>query len=66
MKLADYMSLHNLTDEAVATEVDRDRTNVLRWRMGKTKPDFHALVALERMTKGRVTASDFVSVEAAE
>jgi len=60
MKLAEYMDLHNLSDEAVAEKVNRDRSNVLRWRKGVTKPDFDALVKLEIMTKGRVTATDFV------
>lgn len=53
------MKLEGMSDTALATQVKRDRTNVLRWRTGKTKPDFEALVAIEKISDGRVTARDF-------
>lgn len=59
MNLADFMKAANLSDVELAAQVKRDRTNVLRWRTGKTKPDFDALVAIENISGGKVTARDF-------
>lgn len=59
MNLADFMRTANISDVELATRVNRDRTNVLRWRTGKTKPDFDALVAIEKISDGKVTARDF-------
>lgn len=59
MTLAEFMEAEGLSDLDVAHKVNRDRSNVLRWRNGVTKPDFDALVALELLSKGRVTAKDF-------
>lgn len=65
MDLADYMKEANLTDAALAERVGRDRTNVARWRTKRTRPDFDALVMIEEMSDGRVTARDFVVSAAA-
>lgn len=59
MKLSDYMASKGWNDEDVATAISRDRSNVNRWRRGLTRPDFDALVALQQLTKGKVTAEDF-------
>lgn len=64
MNLADFMKSMGMSDVDLATIVNRDRTNVLRWRKGTTKPDFDALVAIEKISDGKVTARDFA--EAAE
>lgn len=65
MDLADFMKAKKLTDASLAEMVGRDRTNVTRWRTKRTRPDFDALIALEKITDGRVTAKDF-AVEATE
>lgn len=59
MKLSEYMASEGINDTDLAVRVKRDRSNVLRWRHGKTRPDFDALVAIERITDGKVTARDF-------
>jgi transcriptional regulator with XRE-family HTH domain len=59
MTLTEFMKLEGLSDVELAARVNRDRTNVLRWRNGVTKPDFDALVAIEKISKGKVTARDF-------
>ncbi len=59
MTLAEFMKTEGLTDVDIAERVNRDRSNVLRWRNGTTRPDFDALVAIEKISKGRVTALDF-------
>ena len=60
MTLDEYMKAKRLTDADVALQVSRDRTTVARWRLGRTRPDFDALIALEKFTKGKVSARDFV------
>jgi len=59
MKLSEFMTKAGLTDGELAAQVKRDRSNVLRWRKGETRPDFEALLAIEEITKGKVTARDF-------
>jgi transcriptional regulator with XRE-family HTH domain len=59
MKLADWMTKNKLTDAAMAELVGRDRTTVLRWRKGETRPDFDALTVIEKVTKRKVRLSDF-------
>lgn len=65
MTLAEFMEIENLTDASLAEKVGRDRSNVTRWRRGDTKPDFDALVAIEKMSGGKVTALDFSKGSAA-
>lgn len=59
MTLAEFMEAEGLDDLGLAIKVNRDRSNVLRWRTGKTRPDFDALVAIENLSGGKVTARDF-------
>lgn len=66
MTLAEYMQLTQTKDQQLAEMLGKDRSSVSRWRTGKTKPDFDALVAIEKLTKGLVTASDFATPMAAE
>jgi hypothetical protein len=64
MKLATWMEKNGHTDNSLAPLVGRDRTTVMRWRTEQTRPDWEALAAIEKVTKRRVTASDFVQVAA--
>lgn len=59
MKLSDWMKKNRKTDAAMAELVGRDRTTVLRWRTGQTRPDWDALAVIERVTGRKVTATDF-------
>lgn len=65
MKLSDYMQTVKLKDDEIAQLVGRERSTVTRWRLGKTRPDWDAIEALERVTKGAVTARDFMSIAGA-
>lgn len=60
LPLAQWMEEAGFTVEALAIEVKRDRTRVLRWRDNKGRPDIDALAKLERISGGRVTAKSFV------
>lgn len=59
MNLAEFMKAEGINDQQLAEKVKRDRSNVLRWRNGTTKPDFAALVEIEKISGGKVTARDF-------
>lgn len=61
MDLAEFMKTEGLSDAALANKVGVDRSNVTRWRRGDTKPGFDALVALEKLSAGKVTARDFAA-----
>lgn len=59
MKLSDFMKAEGYSDTDLAIKVGRDRSNVSRWRRRETTPDFDALVAIEEISDGKVTAKDF-------
>ena len=63
MTLHDYLKLHDLTDSEFANLVNRDRTTVLRWRKGETRPDWMGLEAVSAATNGVVRPDDFLRVQ---
>lgn len=65
MKLSTYMQMANIKDAQLAEKVGRERSTVTRWRRGETKPDFDAMMALEKVTEGAVTYRDFANAETA-
>lgn len=71
MKLADYMARRGLDDEAMAGRVQTkdvkcDRTQMSRYRRGRRRPDWPVIERIARVTKGDVTADDWMTLEAAE
>src|ERR1017187_6937829 len=62
MKLDVYLKSHDLTDARFAALVGCDRTTVMRWRRGKSQPDWGALRAIIEATSGAVTPNDFISL----
>lgn len=68
MELKEYMSLANMKDGDLARELKqatglvRDRSTVSRWRRKETRPDWEAMKALTQITRGAVTASDFIEI----
>lgn len=65
MHLSDYMSEHQLTDDAVADKINRSRATVSRIRRGKVRPDWDTIKALSDFSRGRITANDFVDLSQA-
>lgn len=61
MTLSDYLKHRRLTDAAFAKLVKRDRTTVLRWRKGETRPDWENLETIVKVTKGQVSPNDFLA-----
>jgi hypothetical protein len=60
MHLAEYMALHKLDDDAVATGIERTRVTVSRIRRRKVRPDWDTIKEIQTFTKGAVTANDFL------
>lgn len=54
------MREEGITDAFLAEKVGRERSTVTRWRLGRTKPDWEAMAALEKETAGAVTFRDFM------
>lgn len=66
MHLSDYMTLHNLDDDAVAVGIDRSRVTVSRIRRRKVRPDWPTIEKIMEFTKGASTADDYMTLEAAQ
>jgi transcriptional regulator with XRE-family HTH domain len=65
MHLSDYMTLHNLDDDAVAAGIGKTRVTVSRIRRRKVRPDWHTIEKIKQFTKGASTADDYQSLEPA-
>ncbi|TPN44425.1 helix-turn-helix transcriptional regulator [Mesorhizobium sp. B1-1-4] len=59
MKLAQYLSDHEMTDEAFAATVGMSQSQISRIKRGISRPSWDSVAAIERATGGQVTASDF-------
>lgn len=71
MKLADYMETAQLDDEAMAERVRTDkvrcdRTQISRYRRGERRPEWSIIERIAAVTKGAVTANDWMGMEAAQ
>ncbi len=66
MTLQEFMTANDLDDVTFGALVGKDRSTVSRWRRGETKPSWNEFPLISRVTKGRVTANDFVVPEAAQ
>ena len=60
MTLADFMKLTGKTDAALAHELGLNRSTVTKLRLGKSRPSFKVLMAIDYVSKGQVKAADFV------
>jgi len=64
MKIERYMSIHKLTDTALAARVGVFPTTVMRWRKNETRPEWDIIPAIIAATEGIVTANDFIPAPA--
>ncbi len=60
MQLSIYMAEKGLSDDDLAEMVGFDRSTISRVRRGKTRPSWDLIAELERVSRGFVTATDFV------
>lgn len=61
MTLKKFMELHDLKDADVAKAIARTRATVNRLKHGKQRPDWNTLWAIAKFTKGKVTATDWLT-----
>lgn len=66
MKLSKYLEITKTSDSAFGDLVNRERSTVTRWRLGKTRPDLEVMMKIAVVTDGAVTASDFAKPETVE
>lgn len=59
MHLSDFMAERELSDEAVAAAVGRNRVSVSRWRRRLVRPDWDAIDKIKAFTGGVVAADDW-------
>lgn len=59
MHLSDFMAERELSDEAVAAAVGRNRVSVSRWRRRLVRPDWDAIDKIKAFTDGAVAADDW-------
>jgi DNA-binding transcriptional regulator YdaS (Cro superfamily) len=64
MKLSDFLTNAGMTDVEFAARIGRASSTVNRWRHERTRPEWDAIVQIERATKGAVTANDFIPAPA--
>lgn len=65
MTLAQWMTENAMTPERLAAELGVHWATIYKWRARTAFPRVAQLAALERVTEGKVTARDFMPVEAA-
>ena len=66
MKLAEYMSTHSLSPEAMATLIGEvTASGVKKWVYGERTPRPDQMRRIAEVTEGKVTPNDFVLPEAA-
>ena len=63
MHLSDYMAANNLSDEDVATAIERSRATVSRIRRRKVRPDWQTIEKLKEWSGGKIIADDFLEVQ---
>lgn len=60
--LADYMATKGLSDDEVATGINRSRPTVSRIRRRLVRPDWATIEEIKTFTKGESTADDYVNI----
>lgn len=60
MTLPEYLADRGLTMAAFGAQIGRDKATVSRIVNGIQLPDLRTIVAIQRVTRGRVKAEDFL------
>lgn len=68
MKLLNFLKLNDVSDEAFAASFDGEisASAVRKWKYGERNPRLPELVRIEEITKGAVTARDFLPEQPAQ
>lgn len=62
MTLKDYLSSLTITDAEFGEKIGVSQSQVSRIKNGKTSPSLEVIVAIEKITKGKVRAEDIFAV----
>ena len=62
MHLSEYMTDKKLSDEDVASAIDRSRVTVSRIRRRLVRPDWDTIARLKEWSGGLITAGDFEDI----
>jgi transcriptional regulator with XRE-family HTH domain len=60
MKLSDYLKKEGLSDAEFARQLGVGRSSIGRYAAGKRKPRWEVLARIAKVTRGKVTALDFM------
>lgn len=60
MKLAKYLKDHKLTHQEFASRIGSSQAAVSRYAAARRFPEAQVLARIQQVTKGQVTANDFV------
>ncbi len=60
MKLKEWLKKEKITSNEFAIKIGVTNISVCRWIRNKRYPNFMNLYAIQKMTNGEVTASDFI------
>ena len=63
MRLKEWLSSTDTTQEAFAERLSVRRETVLRWCNDANIPDMPTILEIEEQTRGRVTAADWADAE---
>ena len=61
MKLDEFMRLKEMSDEAMASILAKDRTIVGKYRRGLVTPPLEVIAEIEKATSGAVSFRDFLA-----
>lgn len=65
MKLIDWLSQENISDEAFGRRVGRSQSQISRIKRGLSRPSLDLVEVIERETSGTVTVDDWINRECA-
>lgn len=60
MTLSEWMTENDVSPESLANMIGVHWATIYKWRSGRSFPRLDQIVAIRRLTKGAVTADDFL------
>ena len=60
MRLADYLTKKKISQSELARRLGIKQSTISKWVLGKRRPGWVVLARVEKLTRGRVTARDFM------
>jgi transcriptional regulator with XRE-family HTH domain len=60
MTLKEWMQKEGLTQSEAAKRLGASQQNISNWALGKNEPTLRMALAIEKKTRGAVTAADLV------